>query len=55
MKFTIEKVSNMIMISSGEVVYKAWDAAEVTDRKLQNAMKKIAGCYLEPVTFEKRF
>ncbi len=43
MKFTVEKVANMVFITSEcGVIFKAWDEREITDRKLNNAMKKIS-------------
>ena len=42
MKFIIEKVSNMVFITSDcGVVFNAWDEREVTERKITNAMNKI--------------
>lgn len=43
MKFTVEKVANMIFIVSDcDTIFKAWDETEFTERKLKNAMKKIS-------------
>lgn len=55
MKFNVEKVSNMILISSNDVVFKAWDESEFTERKLNNAMKKIQSCYQYKVEFVRTF
>lgn len=42
MTFTIEKVANMIFITSDcGVIFKAWHEAEFTERKLNNQIKKI--------------
>lgn len=42
MTFTIEKVANMIFVTSDcGVVFKAWHEAEFTERKLNNQIKKI--------------
>lgn len=42
MKFEIEKVANMIFITAEQdIIFKAWDITEFTERKLQNAIKKI--------------
>ena len=42
MKFKIEKVANMIFITADQdIIFKAWDITEFTERKLQNAIKKI--------------
>lgn len=46
MKFTVEKVANMIFITSeGDIIFKAWDEREFTERKLKNAIRKIESCY----------
>ncbi len=55
MNFIVEKVSNMIFISSNDQVYQAWDETEFTERKLSNAKKKIAARYRIPVTFSRTF
>ena len=40
MKFKIEKVANMIFITADQdIIFKAWDITEFTERKLQNAIK----------------
>ena len=51
-KFTIEKVSNMIFISSefGTVFY-AWDESDFTKRKLFNAIAKLKGLYNNAIEF----
>ena len=42
MKFEIEKVAYMIFITAEyNVILKAWDITEFTERKLHNAIKKI--------------
>ena len=44
MKFKVEKVANMVFITSDcGTVFKAWDEHDFTERKLANAMKKISG------------
>lgn len=46
MKFTVERVANMIFITSEcGVVFKSWMADEFTERKLKNAMNKIRRDY----------
>ena len=46
MKFKIEKVGNMIFITAEQdIIFKAWDEYEFTERKLRNAIKKIKSCY----------
>ncbi len=55
MKFTVEKVSNMIFITADGIVFKAWDKSEFTERKLNNAMKKLTNQYKGNATFEKVF
>lgn len=43
MVFKIEKVSNMIFISSDcDVIFESWDETEFTERKLKNAMKRLS-------------
>lgn len=43
MKFTIEKVANLIMITTDcGVIFKVWDEREFTERKLNNAIKRIS-------------
>ena len=42
MKFTIEKVANMIFITTDcDVIFRAWDETEFTERKLKNAINQI--------------
>ena len=53
--FKIEKVANMVFITGGETVWQAWDEREFTERKLNNAMKRIQKNYQNPVTFERTF
>lgn len=55
MNFTIEKVANMIVINSGDVVWKAWDESEFTERKLAMAMKKIMSGCGNHVVFNRKF
>lgn len=46
MKFEIKKVANMIFIvAEGDIIFKAWDTCEFTERKLKNAIAKIKKCY----------
>ena len=43
MKFTIEKVANMIFIVSDcNTIFNAWDEHDFTERKLKNAMNRIS-------------
>ena len=54
MKFTVERVANMIFITSDcGIVFKSWMADEFTERKLTNAMNKIRRDYTgnDEVTF----
>jgi len=45
MSYTFEKIGNMVFLSgSYGIIYKAWDESEFTEKKLQNAMKKIKAC-----------
>lgn len=56
MKFKIEKVANMVFITSDcDTIFKAWDVGEFTERKLKNAMNRIAKDYNGLVSFEKKF
>lgn len=56
MKFKIEKVANMIFISSEcDTIFKAWNVEEFTERKLKNAMNKLSKCYGGHVVFERKF
>ena len=43
MKFTIEKVANMVFITSDcGTIFKTWNESEFTERKLVNAKRKIS-------------
>lgn len=57
MKFKIEKIANIIYISTIEdnVIFKAWDERDFTERKLKNAINKIKKEYNENVKFIKCF
>lgn len=56
MKFKIEKVANMVYITTDcGVVFKAWEIGEFTERKLQNAIKKISGNCTSECEFIKMF
>ena len=56
MKFTIEKVANMVFITSDcGVVFKSWMADEFTERKLNNAIKKIANDCYDGAEFVRKF
>lgn len=39
--YVIEKVSNMVFISKGDIVFKSWDVDDFTEKKLQNAIKNL--------------
>lgn len=55
-KFIIEKVSNMIFISSdSDVIFESWDESEFTERKLKNAMKRLSKNNLGNVEFVRAF
>lgn len=42
MKFKIEKVSNMVFITSDcGTIFNVWDEYDFTERKLKNAMNRI--------------
>lgn len=54
-KFFIEKVSNMIMISSEQgTIWECWDETELTERKLKNGMNRIQKMFNYPITFIKK-
>ena len=56
MKFKIEKVANMVFITSDcGTIFNTWDESEFTERKMNNAIKKISANYNGTVTFEKKF
>ena len=56
MKFKIEKVANMIFITADQdIIFKAWDITEFTERKLQNTIKKINGHYNGKAEFIRTF
>lgn len=56
MKFIIEKVANMIFITSDcGTIFNAWNECDFTERKLNNAVKKIKNCYNGEITVTKMF
>lgn len=56
MKFKIEKVANMIFITADQdIIFKAWDITEFTERKLQNTIQKINGHYNGKAEFIRTF
>lgn len=56
MEFTIEKVSNMVFVTSScGVIFNAWDESEFTERKLANAIRKIQNNYNGTAVFERTF
>lgn len=56
MKFKIEKIANMIFITADEdVIFRAWNQCEFTERKLNNAIKKIQNNYCGNAVFERTF
>lgn len=55
MKFTVEKIGNMVYLSSEDVIFKAWMADEFTERKLTNAVKKISADLNGNMTVERKF
>lgn len=56
MKFIIEKVANMVFVSSEyDIIWKAWDETEFAERKLKNAMNRITRNYCGNVEFERKF
>ncbi|MBQ8691269.1 MAG: hypothetical protein IJ516_05545 [Phascolarctobacterium sp.] len=56
MIFTLEKVSNMIFLTGDQdIVFKAWDESEFTERKLSNAIKKLQSCYVDKIQVIRKF
>lgn len=56
MKFKVEKVANMIFVTSDcDTVFRAWDEREFTERKLKNAMNQIQKNYNGKVEFVRTF
>lgn len=56
MKFKVEKVANMIFITSDcDTIFNAWDESEFTERKLKNAMNRINKNLNGNAEFERRF
>lgn len=56
MTFTVEKVANMVFITSDcGTVFKAWMADEFTERKLNNQMKRINNDLNGNATFIRKF
>ena len=53
--FTLEHIANMIFLTSGEQVWRAWDESEFTERKLNNAWKRIEKNFLGNVELVKKF
>lgn len=52
MKFEIQKVGNMVfLVADGDVIFKAWDEYSFSERKLENAKKRIANALNGKVTF----
>lgn len=56
MKFKVEKVANMIFITSEcDVVFKSWNEEDFTEKKLKNAMTKISNDLNENAEFIRTF
>ena len=56
MKFTIEKVANMVMVvSECEVIFNAWNIEDFTERKLNNTIKRITKGLNGNATFTRKF
>ena len=57
MTFVLEKVSNIIFLTAqnSDVIFKAWDVDEFTERKRSNAVKKLQSCYIEPIKIIRKF
>ena len=41
MTFKLEKIANMIFLSTEDMVWEAWEETEFTERKLKNRWKRI--------------
>lgn len=56
MKFKIEKVANMIFIVSDcGTIFQSWNERDFTERKLKNAMNRIAKNCTKLCSFERTF
>ena len=56
MKFTIEKVANMgMVVSECEVIFKAWNVEDFTERKLNNTIRRITKDLSGNATFTRKF
>lgn len=56
MEFTLEKISNMVFLTSScGVIFQAWDSSEFTERKYENAKKKIQKNYKEEIKITRKF
>ena len=56
MKFKIEKVANMIFVTSDcGTIFNAWDEYNFTERKLNNAIKRITNNLNGNATFTRCF
>lgn len=53
MKMEIQKVGNMVfLVGESDIVFKAWDEHSFTERKLENAKKRISRDLNGNVTFK---
>lgn len=56
MKFKIEKVANMVFITSDcDTIFNAWDEHDFTERKLTNAINRIRKNLNGNCEFERLF
>lgn len=56
MKFKIEKVANMVFITSDcDTIFQSWDERDFTERKLKNAVNRITKNYGGLCSFERMF
>ncbi|MCU7378101.1 hypothetical protein OBO34_07005 [Clostridiales Family XIII bacterium ASD5510] len=55
MTFNIEKVANMIYITSDDIVYNSWEEDNFTERKLKNATNRILKNLNGNAVFNKTF
>lgn len=54
--FIIEKVANMVFISTeNDIIWEAWHEEDFTERKLNNAIKRLTKNHCGNVEFIKTF
>lgn len=55
MKFKFEKVANMVFLSTEDIIWKAWNEEDFTERKAKNAERKILKDTNGNAEFEYKF